>query len=245
MAKRNFRSTLKKYRRRITYSHSFISIIAFIGYSLIWLLSKTLKTKIITNPQFRKIDYSKSLYAFWHGRQFLLVPHFGSFGITLMSDVSWAGEIQTRILKQFGYNIVRGSSSRKGMRALLSLKKSLDEGYSSALAVDGPHGPAFKVKPGITYLSKKLKYPIFPVGTSASRAWIIKSTWCYYLLPKPFSRCIIYFGKPLPSSEDFNNFEEIDVEKALNAATAEADKLCGVSFFSEAKKEINARNKMN
>ena len=170
MPKRNFRSIIKKHRRRITYSHSFISIMAFIGYSLIWLLSKTLKTKIITNPEFRNIDHSKALYAFWHGRQFLLVPYFGSWGITLMSDVSWAGEIQTRILEKFGYNVVRGSSSRKGMRALLSLKKSLDEGYASALAVDGPHGPAFKVKPGIAYLSKKMKYPIFPITTTSSNA---------------------------------------------------------------------------
>lgn len=194
---RNILFQLKKLRRQITYSEAFIDFLAFLVFLIINLYTKTLKIRYYFHPDFLKLDRTKVCYGFWHGRQFLLVPSFGRWNVALMSDLSWAGEIQTRILRRFGYEVVRGSSKRKGAEALLNIKKTMNEGCSGAFALDGPRGPIYKAKPGILFLAKKLGFPIIPLTSSADRAWVFKRTWCQYLLPKPFSRCYVAMGRPL------------------------------------------------
>jgi len=195
------RKRLKQFRRRITYSDRFVGVLASIASLTIYLYAKTLKVKWYIHPDFHKLDSSPFMLGFWHGRQFLLVPNFGVYHVTLMTDISWAGSIQTRILKRFGYPIIRGSSKRKGVQALLAMKHNLEQGYPGGFALDGPRGPVYRSKPGILYLAAKMNLPVFPLASSAERAWILKSTWCYYLLPKPFTKCAIVIGQPLQNAD--------------------------------------------
>ena len=188
---------LKPFRRRITYSERFVDFLAALGFFVITLYARTLKIRYVFHPDFLALDRTKVCFGFWHGRQFLLVPGFGRWNVCLMTDVSWAGEIQTRIMARFGYTVVRGSSKRKGVQALLNMKRAMEQGTSGAFALDGPRGPIHRSKPGIVFLAQKLGYPIIPVATTADRAWVFRNTWCRYLLPKPFSRCIVAFGQPV------------------------------------------------
>ncbi|MCD6115499.1 DUF374 domain-containing protein [bacterium] len=195
---------VKQFRRSITYSEGFINFTASFAWFIIKIYFSTLKIKFYFDPGFLKLDRNRVLFGFWHGRQFLLVPPFGIWNITLMTDLSWAGEIQSRILSKFGYEIVRGSSKHKGAQALLMMKKSIEEGHPGGLALDGPSGPIYKSKPGIIFLAKKMGYPIIPIVSSAEKAWIIKNTWCNYLLPKPFSRCFVAMCRPIWINDDFS-----------------------------------------
>ena len=187
---------LKRFRRRITYSKGFVQLVAFLAYTVIYLYFRTLKIRFYFHPEFLKLDRNKVFFGFWHGRQFLLIPSFAHWNITLITDISWAGDIQTLILQRFGYKVVRGSSKRKGVQALLHVKREAENGRSAAFALDGPSGPIYKAKPGILFLAQKMHYPIIPVVTNAEKAWRIKNTWCQYLLPKPFSKCYVAMDKP-------------------------------------------------
>ena len=218
-----FRLRLKGWRRRITYSTRFTDFIASAATLFIRAYTKTLKTQYYFHPEFLNLDHNKVFFGFWHGRQLLLVPSFGHWHVTLMTDLSWAGEIQTRILTRLGYHVVRGSSKRKGIRALLSMKKEIEKGFSGAFALDGPRGPIYKSKPGILFLAKKFDYPIIPTATSAGRCWILKSTWCHYMLPKPFSRCYISMGRPMRVSSESEEFLSAAFDKHLKVWTAKAD----------------------
>jgi len=111
-------------------------------------------------------------------------------------DKSWAAEILTRMVRKFGFQVVRGSSKRGGFRGLLDMKTLIMQGYGGALAVDGPHGPIYKTKPGVLYLSQKLGYPIIPLTFAASRAWTLMGTWDHFVIPKPFSKCLVHLGPP-------------------------------------------------
>ena len=212
---------LKNFRRRITYSEGFTDFAAFLLWVIIKLYFSTLKVRLDFDPEFLKLDRSRVLMGFWHGRQFLLVPSFGSWHIILMADLSWAGEIQTKILKRFGYRIVRGSSKRKGAQALLLMKNNILKGFAAGFAVDGPSGPIFKSKPGIVFLSGKLNYPIVPVVASSEKKWIIDNTWCKYQLPKPFSRCYVKMCEPVWPDK---NFTSSDLDLILMNYTEKADK---------------------
>ena len=191
------RFRLKQLRRRITYSNGFVQFAAFLAYIVIYLYFRTLKVRYFFHPEFLKLDRNKVFFGFWHGRQFLLIPGFGQWKITLIADVSWAGEIQTCILQRFGYTVVRGSSKRKGVQALLHVKREAENGHAAAFALDGPSGPIYQAKPGILFLARKMQYPIIPVTTIAENGWRLKNTWCRYLFPKPFSKCYVAMGKPI------------------------------------------------
>jgi len=212
----NLKKRIKKIRRAITYSNVFTGILAAIAVFIIKLYVRTLKITFFEHPEYIKIDKSKILFGFWHGKQFLLVPSFGSLKATIMADISWAGEIQTKILSSFGYFIIRGSSKRQSVRVLLEMKKSIENGHPGAFALDGPSGPIYKSKPGIVFLANKFDLPLIPVACSAEKFWIINNTWCNYEIPKPFSNCRISMGKPLHIDKKFTNTQLDEIMLAWN-----------------------------
>jgi lysophospholipid acyltransferase (LPLAT)-like uncharacterized protein len=223
--KRNgIRFKLKQLRRRITYSEGFIQFAAFLVFSIIYLYFRTLKVRYYFHPEFLKLDRNKVFFGFWHGRQFLLIPGFGPWKITLIADVSWAGEIQTRILQRFGYTVVRGSSKRKGVQALLHVKREAENGHAAAFALDGPSGPIHEAKPGILFLARKMRYPIIPVTTNAKNGWKLKNTWCRYLFPKPFSKCYVAMGRPVWINEENEDVLVKTLNQTMNHWTQFVDR---------------------
>lgn len=220
------RSRLSSFRRRVTRSDAFVGFAAALASVLIRAYGATLRIERRVDPGAAALDPAKVLYAFWHGRQFLLAPSFRHRGIAVMTDLSWAGRIQAGIMSRLGYPVVRGSSRRQAARALADMKRTLEEGCSAAFAVDGPSGPIHRSKPGILYLAGKLGYPIVPVATSARPAWTMENTWCRYLVPAPFSRCVVALGPPLESAATGELTGE-ELDRVLMEWTDATDRLAG------------------
>ena len=203
-------------------------ILSFIGWIVLSVWSRTIRTRFINNdiPAGLASEGKNFIYAFWHGRQFLLFHNHRNTGIVIPASESRDGEIQARILKRFGFETVRGSSKRKGDRALLGLVDGLRKGKHIALAVDGPRGPIYDVKQGVTYLAGKLNKPIVPVATSAKRYWVLEKIWDKYLLPVPFTKGVILYGDPIivnGISEEELEAKRKELETALNRLMAQAD----------------------
>ncbi len=203
-------------------------LLSFIGWLTISIWGATIRVTFVNRqiPERLQAEGKNFIYAFWHGRQFLLLYTHRHAGTVLPSSESRDGEIQAMILKRFGYGVVRGSSKRKGAQALLGLVENLRSGKTIALAVDGPRGPLYEVKPGITYLAGKLNKVIVPVVTSANRFWILEKIWDKYLLPVPFTRGVVLYGEPIAvtgTSEDVLETKRGELQTALNRLMAEAD----------------------
>jgi lysophospholipid acyltransferase (LPLAT)-like uncharacterized protein len=188
---------LRRLRRKITYSDSFLNFISSLTSMMIRIYMNFLRVKVIIDDKTAALDRRKIIVAFWHGRLLLPVSVFGSWHMAILTDKSWAAEVLTRIILRFGHCVVRGSSKHGGFRGLLDMKTLIEKGHGGALAVDGPHGPIYKIKPGVLYLSYKLGYPIVPLTFGASRAWTLLSTWDHFVIPKPFSKCLVHLGPPL------------------------------------------------
>ena len=207
-------------------------ILSFIGWFLMSLWSRTLKIRFVNQetPRGLAAEGKNLIYAFWHGRQFLLFYTHRDSHIVIPASESRDGEIQAGIIGRFGFGVVRGSSKRKGAQAYMGLMKALRNGKSIALAVDGPRGPIYEVKQGITSLAGKLGKPIVPVVMGAKRSWILEKIWDKYLLPKPFTECVIMYGEPIivngTGEEELENKRK-ELTVALNALMARAD-----AFFS-------------
>ena len=203
-------------------------ILAFIGWLLITLWSKTLRIRFVDQDIPRGLENAGKniIYAFWHGRQFLLFYTHRDSNIVIPASESRDGEIQAGIIARFGFGVVRGSSKRKGERALLGLVEALRNGKNIALAVDGPRGPIYEVKQGVTYLAGKLDKPLVPVVVSARRSWVLEKIWDKYLLPWPFTECVILYGWPIivngTGEEELENKRK-ELTASLNAIMAKAD----------------------
>ena len=203
-------------------------ILSFIGWTLLSLWCRTLRITFVNKeiPDRLKAEGRNIIFAFWHGRQFLLFHSHRGLGVVIPASESRDGEIQAGILTRFGFEVVRGSSKRKGAQALLGLVDGLRRGKHIALAVDGPRGPLYEVKHGVTYLAGKLDKPIVPVITSAKRFWILDRIWDKYLLPVPFTRAVVMYGEPITVcglSEEVLESKRGELQTALNRLMADAD----------------------
>jgi lysophospholipid acyltransferase (LPLAT)-like uncharacterized protein len=206
-------------------------ILSFIGWFFISVWGATVRVRYVNRELVERLrsEGRNVIFAFWHGRQFLLVYNHRNTGIVLPASESRDGEIQAGILRRFGYGVVRGSSKRKGDRALLGLVDGLRKGRDIGLAVDGPRGPLYEVKQGVTYLAGKLDQLIVPVSTGARRSWILEKIWDKYLLPVPFTQGVIVYGDPIAVSgidEQELESKRRELTEALNRAMELAD-ACG------------------
>jgi lysophospholipid acyltransferase (LPLAT)-like uncharacterized protein len=203
-------------------------ILSFIVWSFIWLWSSTIRTRFVNReiPDQLGQEGQNFLYAFWHGRQFLLFYTHRNTGVIIPASESRDGEIQAAVLSRFGFDVVRGSSKRRGDRALLGMVDGLRKGKRVAIAVDGPRGPVYVVKPGAIYLAGKLNKPIVPVAVSVKRRWILSKVWDQYMLPVPFTSGVVVYGQPvLVKGTDEGELEakRRELEEALHQVTREAD----------------------
>jgi len=224
-------SPFREWRRKQAYR--ILPVFPPLGFLFIKGLSLTIRTRFSGDASVQEMLNSKSPFvlAFFHGRQFLLVHQLRHWPNTIMTSISYMGEIQARVLKMFGYITIKGSSSKGGTRVLVEMVNNVRRGRIGTFAVDGPRGPYGEVKPGAVFTAKKLGVPVIPVSTSAWPSLLIENAWDRYLLPVPFSRALVHFGEPIFLDSDITE-ESIkkdcqQVGRALEKLEAEADVLIG------------------
>jgi lysophospholipid acyltransferase (LPLAT)-like uncharacterized protein len=106
--------------------------------------------------------------------------------------------------------------------------RAVRAGGHAALTVDGPRGPARAVQPGIVQLARLTGGWILPITSSSARPRFLKS-WDRYLLPRPFSKCVVLYGEPFPIEDVLTDEDAARrIAEALDAATREADVLMKV-----------------
>lgn len=149
--------------------------------------------------QFEKMR--RSVIAFWHDRILLTTFYFRGDDAAVMVSKSLDGEYMTRTAQRFGYGVVRGSSSRAGASALIKMIRLTSQGIRMALTVDGPRGPRHKAKRGAIVLARDAGVPVIPVSAEVRSAWILKN-WDRTVIPKPFSRAVVFVGEPVIVPED-------------------------------------------
>jgi lysophospholipid acyltransferase (LPLAT)-like uncharacterized protein len=171
----------------------------FFLYRFILTYSWTFRLKVENEKEW--VDYLKNggavLLCVWHQQFFSVIRHAKNYKVynpSIMISQSRDGEIVARMCKHNGWNAVRGSSSRGGGEALKKMITMFKETKLAAHIVDGPKGPSGKVKPGVIRLAHVSNAVIVPVSVSAEKAWYFNS-WDKFLLPKPFSKVRLGFGK--------------------------------------------------
>lgn len=206
----------------------FLGFVVFLAISL-W--KATLRITIVgeENRQAIRAKGKKPLHAIWHQRMVGgILAHPGE-GYVTMASKSEDGEIIATFLKYWGFVAARGSSSRGGDVASNEFLEALKTAPGGALTPDGPRGPARTCKRGILVLAEQGNGLVLPSSSSSSSPRFLNS-WDRFLMPLPFSRCVVVFGPPLERGS--GETEEAFLARAaagIDAVTDEADRLCGVA----------------
>ena len=183
----------------------FTRILGRIIYGIVKLVSLTIRFKWHDDYGLEKTRHEQRfIFCIWHNRLALSLILFERFikkispgrRLAAMVSASRDGALLTYILELFGAEPIRGSTSRRGHQALREMVSCARRGCDLAITPDGPRGPRYEVQYGVIDLSKVTGLPIIPVSYSVN--WKIKlKSWDKFIIPLPFSRCDVYFGKPI------------------------------------------------
>lgn len=148
------------------------------------------------NSSFLDPDPSKNIiYACFHQDDLTCLPYFAGQNICILISHSKDGQILASAVEHMGYQTVRGSSHRGGVAGLLAGMKKVIEGHKMTVAVDGPKGPIYKVKDGITAIATKANRPIAPIRGFPEKKYIFERSWNKATLPFPFTKIKLVVGK--------------------------------------------------
>ena len=206
-----------------------LRVIIWTGYWFIRLIGPTLRIAVSYEEGAQKtLDARPLIASFWHSCMIPATYIFRDMGIRVMSSNSYDGEYMGRIIHKFGFLAVKGSSSRNAVRALLGLRRALEEGWTVAFTLDGPRGPRHKVKPGPVALGRSSGLQLTTFHAAVDKGWTLNS-WDRMVIPRPFARVLVRVGKliavPADASDD-------DLARYTDELQATLDRVCE---FSEAK----------
>ena len=149
--------------------------------------------------------------------------------IVTMASASKDGEIISQVLERCGFIPIRGSSSNGGAAALRAIVTYMEDhtGVLTGITVDGPRGPARKIKHGILIIARSTGAPIYPLRAWAKPKFLFKN-WDRTMLPLPFSRLVFMCGDPalIPKDADDEAIEryraqlELDMQEMTKRAEA-------------------------
>lgn len=137
------------------------------------------------------------IFSLWHGQLLPLIWLHRNEGVAILVSEHRDGEIIARVATSLGYRLIRGSTTRGGERALLTLATQLKAGVDAAVTPDGPKGPARSYAPGALIAAQRSGALVVPVAAHANRAWHL-SSWDSFMIPKPFATVSVAYGRPTP-----------------------------------------------
>ncbi|MDP2877109.1 MAG: lysophospholipid acyltransferase family protein [Holophaga sp.] len=148
-------------------------------------------------------------------------------GVAILSSDSKDGERSAATWRWYGIHAVRGTTGHSGAQALVKMIQIVKQGWDLGITVDGPRGPRQRVKPGVLAVSRKTGAWLVPVCVAYTRAWKL-NTWDEMLVPKPFSKVVVYYGEPFRITDArTETAHQADLEAKLNELETRAESLNG------------------
>jgi len=199
-------------------------LIAF-GFWLLQIWARTLRFEVDDRAGVvGKLVTENYIGALWHNRLLIFPLVLRRFlpnrhGAALISP-SRDGDLLADAIHRFGYDVVRGSSSRLGASAIRQLTEVLASGRDVVITPDGPLGPAYELGPGIIFLAQKSGAAVLPMNLEFSHCWRLGS-WDRFIVPRPFAKVRVLVGQPhrvgaSSTSEEFER-ERLALQNAMMA----------------------------
>jgi lysophospholipid acyltransferase (LPLAT)-like uncharacterized protein len=167
----------------------------------------------------------------WHGMTMMVagllkrVLDISNFSVIVPDD--HRGDVLVEFAYKLGVEPIKvnlsGDSTFGQGRKLVALLKKISGGRHFLIHPDGPAGPAYRVKPGLSFIAQKTGAVILPLGCYCRNAYHI-NRWDRYTLPLPFSKVQIQIGSLMTIPDELQDLTGInrELEDMLNRLTLEA-----------------------
>ena len=206
----------------------------FILKNLVWLIYRMLyatwRVQIIEPPELIELKNNNKSFilAHWHGDELAVLFLVKYFGLATMTSTSKDGELINHVIHKFGGKTSRGSSTRGAVSALKGLIKLCKNGNPTSVAVDGPKGPIYEVKPGVFEISRLADAPIFSIGACVKNKIISKKSWNNGYIPKPFAKVIVTFKPYTTITKNMNPKDETYAKELAKIITDTNKHACDI-----------------
>lgn len=172
-----------------------MTLLSYLIQLTVNVLYKTCKIRIEGEQNMRDaIDSERPiLLCSWHGRLMFAVHYVRIQKLKVWAIASTHDDSETlsKVLKRWGFGLIRGSSTRGWKNVITSMIRKLKSPKTIiALTNDGPKGPLQIAKSGSLQLARKANAHIIAFSGTASRYFELGS-WDKFRLPKPFSTVVI------------------------------------------------------
>jgi lysophospholipid acyltransferase (LPLAT)-like uncharacterized protein len=187
-----------------------------LGQGLLGGLFLTTRSRRVGEHHFQRFrrEGRPVIFVFWHGQLLPLVHYHRDEGVVVLVSEHGDGEYITRVIERHGFQTVRGSSTRGGIRGLKALIRAANAGRDLALTPDGPRGPRGEFKPGALMAAQLTGAPVVPVAVGVSSAWYMNS-WDRFMVPRPLARIVIEYGEPVYVPRDAAPNDREAISRAL------------------------------
>ena len=208
-------------------------LISFLSYLAIFFLRLVLLTCRVHYINKNYIDDivlrgKKAVVTTWHRCAIYFLFKYGFIHPMVLFSSSRDGDLLADFAKKVGVIPARGSSTRGGKEGFDQLVGFLNTGGRVVATVaDGPQGPAFRAKPGLVRIAQKSGVHIMPFAWSATKVWMFTKAWDKMIIPKPFSRIVVYASEPylIPKHAQGDEFDMYvkEMERTLILMTRDVD----------------------
>lgn len=169
------------------------------------------------------------LWSFWH-QQAMVYVLFGDRyldrrTIAMITASGQRGEslgTLARRMQAEPFPVDMAGNPVQAGRSVLNVVRALRQGKQSFIAPDGPDGPAYVAKRGVSYLARKARAVVLPVGAWTRQALQLRR-WDRYLVPLPYARIQVVVGEPIWAETQQSDDDLLaQLRPALHAARAQA-----------------------
>ena len=206
-------------------------VLPYLLFGVVYLWCMTLRSKNLNEKEERHFKSLTGPYilTLWHGRIFYLFYYLRRHpDYFLLISPSEDGDLLASLARLMGYSVIRGSSYKKAVPAARSLIKVLRRNQRIIIIADGSRGPRCVAQSGSLQLAGITGAPVFPM-TFGSKNKLVLNSWDKFIIPMPFTRCIVNFGSPITvarkSFEQDIEDKRLELENALNHITQASDKV--------------------
>jgi lysophospholipid acyltransferase (LPLAT)-like uncharacterized protein len=167
----------------------------------------------------------------WHGMTMMVIGSLRKYielgsVVTIIPD-DYRGDILEIFANKIGIYPeklnLEGDNSMEMSRKLVRIIRQISSGRNFLIHPDGPAGPAYVVKPGLTAIAQKTGALIMPMGGYCRNAYHWHR-WDRYTWPLPFSKVQLYVGKPFSISRETKDLsrKNKELETILNRVAFQA-----------------------
>ena len=207
-------------------------IFSWIISLIIYFLSNSIKWRELT-PENKETALKSNLpiiVVFWHERIAVMSKIWPKKRpLAMLQSPHADGKLIAQAINHLGFQTVWGSTNRNAVGGILGLVRKAKKGVSIGITPDGPRGPALICSSGPIALAKATGLQVIPIAWSTSKFWKL-SNWDQSIVPKPFSKGVWVWGKPIKVNKNVNKNKIRELTNQLSIELQNTTKIAD-NFF--------------